>query len=376
MLITQKKENFVPKILIDYQIFSQQAYGGVSRYFSEIAWRINRINGCSVRIFCPLYINKYLNSLDRSIVRGLFISRLPNTGRMRMLVNALLFHLYNHTCNDFDIIHETQFYSRPVRNKISVITVYDMIHEFLPAFFNINDKTSHFKARSIKRSDCIICISNNTKKDLLEIIDVDPSKVFVTHLGVSRLPMPVSKQGIQFTSTPFLLYVGKRGGYKNFGNFLKAFSESKNLRNNFKIVCFGGGGFNKDEMKLINSHGLDENRVVQISGDDRFLSCLYRNASAFVYPSLYEGFGIPVLEAMSCDCPVICSNTGSLPEIVGNAGEFFDPNDLEYIISSLEQVLFSEARSKELISLGRKRCQLFSWEKCAQETKDIYMNLL
>ena len=115
--------------------------------------------------------------------------------------------------------------------------------------------------------------------------------------------------------------------------------------------------------------------VIHLGGGDDRLATLYRGASAFIYPSKYEGFGIPPLEAMHLECPVICSMTSSIPEVVGEAGEYFDPDDAESIRHAIERVLQSSDRRSELIALGRSRCNLFSWERCARETLDVYKRL-
>ena len=121
---------------------------------------------------------------------------------------------------------------------------------------------------------------------------------------------------------------------------------------------------------------MQQNQLIQISGSDAILIDLYKEAHAFVYPSLYEGFGIPPLEAMALGCPVICSNTSSLPEVVGNAAETFDPLDNEDIKTSLEKVLYSNELRFKLINLGHTRSRMFSWKKCALETELVYRKIL
>jgi glycosyltransferase involved in cell wall biosynthesis len=117
---------------------------------------------------------------------------------------------------------------------------------------------------------------------------------------------------------------------------------------------------------------LGETGLLQFSGDDLVLADLYRHASAFIYPSLYEGFGLPVLEAMAHGCPVICSGTSSLPEVVGGAAELFDPNDPESIGHAIEAVVSSAERREWLRATGRQQARLFSWERCAWETHAVY----
>ena len=127
---------------------------------------------------------------------------------------------------------------------------------------------------------------------------------------------------------------------------------------------------------LIHSLGFKKDQVKQIGGDDSVLAALYQEATAFVYPSLYEGFGIPLLEAMAYECPVISSNASSLPEVVGEAGEYFNPEEIESIKSSIENVVYSPSRTLALKAKGLKRINHFSWEKCAQDTLKIYKTLV
>ena len=221
----------------------------------------------------------------------------------------------------------------------------------------------------------IICISENTRKDLLEIIDVDPQKVSVVHLGYS-LSIPASKKMEKIIQHPYLLYVGKRGGYKNFERLLNAYADSNRLKKDFCLVCFGGGDFISEELDYINHLGISKDRILYCSGDDTLLAKFYFHASAFVYPSLYEGFGIPLLEAMSFSCPVICSNISSIPEVAGDAAEYFDPYSVENIMDAIENVVYSDHKRNHLIPLGLKRIEEFSWEKCAIKTKSIYSSLL
>ncbi|NES07420.1 MAG: glycosyltransferase family 4 protein, partial [Okeania sp. SIO2F4] len=146
-------------------------------------------------------------------------------------------------------------------------------------------------------------------------------------------------------------------------------------KKNFNLVCFGGGYLSKAELKLIQELGLSPEKIFQVSGNDTTLANFDRSASIFVYPSLYEGFGIPLLEAMSLDCPIACSNTSSLPEVVDNAAEFFDPEQPESMTNAMENVLFSSDKSTELVKQAREQLKNFSWEKATKETKKVYLSL-
>lgn len=252
-----------------------------------------------------------------------------------------------------------------------------MIHELFPQMFSAIDRTSKWKRKTLNRVEHIICISKSTKDDLVELFGLDTKKISVVHLGVdttffSHPNIPA----IEETSRPFLLYVGKRNKYKNFRSLLKALASSKQLKKDFDLVAFGGGSFDFSETKLISSLGFTENRIRQISGSDEKLIDLYQRASALVFPSLYEGFGLPPLEAMACSCPVISSNTSSMPEVIANAGEYFDPSSIDDIKRAIGDVVYSPTRIDNLKELGSERAQHFRWDKCAKETLDVYEKIL
>lgn len=205
---------------------------------------------------------------------------------------------------------------------------------------------------------------------------ITPEKISVVHLAADSLSYSENYDELFSYRKPFLLYVGSRGGYKNFAGLLKAVSTSKKLKAAFDIITFGGGKFTQKEKKMLTALGFDNQQIRQTSGDDHILAKLYKNATAFIYPSLYEGFGIPPLEAMACRCPVISSNSSSMPEVIGVAGEFFNPTSIEDMACAIEKVVFSESRMRELKEKGQDRLKLFSWEKCAKETLEVYKKVI
>jgi len=251
-----------------------------------------------------------------------------------------------------------------------------MIHERFSDSFSQTDRTSVEKALAVARADHVICISEQTKRDLIEILGVEASKISVVYLGFNLISHDKPVTITVGQSRPFILYVGNREGHKNFERLLIAYATSIKLKNNFDLICFGGGAFSDKEKALMQQLGVSVDRVSQVSGNDALLAGYYRASSAFVYPSLYEGFGIPPLEAMSFDCPVVCSNLSSIPEVVGDAGEMFDPYDPDSIRVAIERVVDDVQLQEVLISRGRERIKLFSWERCAQETLDVYRKVL
>ena len=365
------------KIIFDHQIFNLQIYGGISRYIYELAQSLKTANMQDVSILAPLYINNYLLEAPDSLVNGFFIPHVPKTGRIRSAINWAAAWLCIRVMKP-DIVHETYFSGKrlaPLNAKV-ILTVYDMINERFPDQYPDSDKTAKFKEIAVARADHIICISEHTRQDLIDKLGVHPDKVSAVHLGFGIASASEPLQEIETTTQPFLLYVGLREGYKNFEGLLRAYSASLTLKNGYDLVCFGGGPFNQKELNIIDSLGLNASNIRHVSGSDGKLASYYRAARAFVFPSLYEGFGIPPLEAMHYGCPVACSNTSSIPEVVGDAGLYFDPNDLESVQLTLERIVSDNQLREDLIASGKERIKHFSWKKCAEETLAIYSKVL
>lgn len=364
------------KLLYDHQIFSAQVYGGISRYFFELISRFSDHQEIELGLYLGYFINQYGLEKYQDNCFSYFGKKhepIPKTARMFSLINSVKLHSFGKKFNP-DIYHPT-YYGEHL-NHIStqkVLTVYDMIHEKLPEYFSTSDKTSYVKQKVIDTADGIIAISESTKRDLIEILNVPEEKIEVIYLSnsLSKKRDDISKQ----FDFPFILYVGSRNGYKNFKLLLETFSRSINIKNNFKLLCFGGGSFSKEEVSSIKRFKL-EDKVVQISGHDDLLADLYMQAAAFVYPSLYEGFGIPPLEAMHYGCPVIASNSSSIPEVVGNAGLLFEPTSSDELLVNLDKALNDVELRKTLVDLGYQRESEFSWDKCAQETFNYYKSLM
>jgi glycosyltransferase involved in cell wall biosynthesis len=365
------------RVLYDYQAFSRQFYGGVSRYFVELARLLSRFEDTEVKILAPLYINHYLKELDPGIVTGRQVKQAPKaTGKLLNIYNRAAIRRRASRYRP-DILHETYYAARsiPLRsNQARIVTVYDMIHERFPEYFPSWDATAANKRLAVMRADHVICISDTTRRDLLDIASVSPDKVSVVHLGFDS-PQTQGEDSKPLVDGPYLLHVGIRSGYKNFQRLLEAYAGNPSLYGQFRLVCFGGGKFRHTEERQREALGLAKDRLVWIGGSDNVLTQLYSHAAAFVYPSLYEGFGIPPLEAMSHDCPVVCSTGGSIPEVVGDAGEFFDPCDTATIAQALENVVCSQQRAAQLRARGRQHVTGFTWQQCASRTHAVYSAL-
>lgn len=363
------------KIVFDQQIFGAQVYGGISRYFYELAECLVSEHKQNVEVVTPFYVNEYLKNGKRSFkLLGMNIRQYRGAGNIIRIINWIITFLILKYSKP-DIVHETYYSARSIAPKKArvIITVYDMINERLALPGN---NLSHEKIIAIARADHIICISENTRKELIELFGVRPDKVSVIYLGFGLIKNSIKFQADKKIRRPFLLYVGLRCGYKNFKGLIEAYSMSAKLKNDFNLICFGGGDFTNLELNLFNELGLSQHTIIQVSGNDASLAWYYQSAAAFIYPSIYEGFGIPPLEAMSFSCPVICSNVSSIPEVVGNAAIMFNPNDPNSIRSAIELVVGDKELRDMLISRGKEQIKKYSWERCARETLEIYHKVL
>lgn len=365
------------RVVYDHQIFGWQEYGGISRYFYELALEMGRQPNTEVNIVSATYINQYLaGAVNQLNLFGFLVPKIPKFGRILRILNAWIAWPLLRFLKP-NILHETYYSSSSIAPKSTkvVITVFDMIHELFEDDFSRFDKTSIAKKAAIERADHVICISENTRNDLIRLFNVDPQKISVTYLGFS-----LNKENMQESplvlNVPYILYVGSRSGYKNFERFMRAFVILKVKNPKLHLVCFGGGAFTRNELLLANNLGLSSGDIIQMSGADAILANLYTHAQVFVYPSLYEGFGIPPLEAMSCGCPVACSKLSSIPEVVGDAGIYFDPLSTQSMVQAIQSALENSDLRVNLINAGFERIQRFSWRQCAIETRAIYDQVL
>ncbi len=364
------------QITYDHQIFATQEYGGISRYFVELATRISQFAEFEVRVLAPIHVNRYLRDSPELDVLGRYIRRPPFSSRILRNLNApLVASIIRRTPTS--LIHETSFAAKQLiaQHVPVVLSVYDMIHERYPGFFSRFDPAAKNKVKAVKRADHIICISESTRNDLITLLKIDPAKTSVIHLASSLDKTDVGSVPAAIPE-PFILYVGQRRGYKNFYRALQAYSNSKWLRSNFSIVCCGGGKLARSERESVRKLGIPSDRVIQVGCTDQDLAALYVNASLLLYPSLYEGFGIPLIEAMSMGCPVACSNTSSMPEIAGPAAIYFNPTDVDDMAHTIEEALESATVRERMITTGKDRAQRFSWDRCAELTRSVYLNLL
>ncbi len=385
------------KILFDHQIFSTQNYGGISRYFCELIKYLGKNANVAWDLALKYSENTYLknSSLPIKIHKGqtkedfCFGIQVAGKGTIhRALTRIGLAHnseVLNKVISiekinerKFDIFHPTNYdnyFLSYLKHKPFVLTIYDMIHELYSGkYFRTNDSTIGFKRSLAERADKILAISENTKKDILRFYRIDEKKISVVHLASSLC----CTDDLSDEESPlkYILFIGDRCLYKNFQFFLKAIAPLLAADEKLLLICGGSLPFNRSERILIKALGFENKVIFKSIQSDVTLTQLYKNALCFVFPSIYEGFGIPVLEAFSCGCPVVLSHTSSFPEIAGDAGEYFDPMDANSIHQIVKKVIYNVELRNKMIFKGYLQLKNFSWEKTALETVAVYKTLI
>lgn len=356
-------------------MFSLQRYGGISRYFCEIIKQIAPKHEFNLGLlFSDNYYlwehTKFFNKKnifpDRNFRGKYFLSK-------RAYDLNQLYSKIGLSTGKYDIFHPTFYndYFLKLTKKPYIITVHDLI-----AFkFNLLSPNKHGDIRCqmenvIKNAHRIIAVSENTKKDIIDLMNINVDKIDVIHHGYNE----VSDGQKTRRMGNYILFVGSRDSYKNFPACAQAVSRILQKEKGLQFICVGSP-FNKEELELIKKLNIEQ-QTLAIRVDDQNLNKLYANAVLFIYPSLYEGFGMPILEAFINDCPVCLSNTSCFPEIAGNAGVYFDPYSIDSIIAAMEKVIYDSDFTRKLRATGKKQLKKFSWEKAASQTLESYKKII
>lgn len=365
-------------VLFDHQAFALQEYGGLSRYFFELIENAKESREVKLDLSLIYSNNEYLDNQSLGKPHPFFPGKkFRGKGRLMMLLNQIYSSQVIRK-NDFDILHATYYdtyFLKYLKGKPFTITFLDMIHEkFVSQFpeLGIDKKICNNKKLLIGEAPKVITISQATKNDLVDIYGVSADKIDVIHLG-SSFNADIGS-GKRLHEDPYLLFVGSRSSYKNFKICLEAIADTLKS-GKISLVCAGGGDFSQEERDLVGLHGL-KHLVKFYKINNSRLANFYKNAEAFIFPSFYEGFGIPVLEAFSCGAPCLLSTGGSLPEVGGDAVLYFDPYDASSITGAVEKVLNDKVLRQELSNKGAERLKLFSWEKTVMQTIEFYHSLI
>ena len=347
---------YAMNVFVDSIVFYLQSIGGISTYWGELFSRFssNRDVNLKVNYSLSKSMNRVVSHLD--------------FGGSQVHFPQLLRYCNRFHSSDADIIHET-YYRLPMKkgNALVVNTVHDFTYEYYAHGLR-RVVHSWQKNRAIGKSDGLIAISENTKKDILKYNPkTDQDSIKVIYNGVSADYKVISY--LPTGNEKYVLFVGGRGGYKNFSMLVLAMSSVFDL----KLYIVGSPLLN-DEILILDKYLPGRYRLF-ISVNNESLNLLYNQAFAFVYPSLYEGFGIPVIESMAAGCPVIASNLSSIPEISGNAAILLDDISPEKISNAL--LLLKDGAYRSILrKKGLEQAKKFSWDRCYEETFLFYRELL
>ena len=257
-----------------------------------------------------------------------------------------------------------------------VTTVHDMIYETTNESFDDRDYLVAAKKKSLARADAIICVSNTTKELLGNVYPEFLDKSHVVYHGVSIASSGAVGNAPE-RGRPYFLYVGLREGYKNFNTVLDAMRILCSRGVETDLLLFGGPQISLAENYRIAAMAIPQDRIKRITGDDALLAKLYTGAIAYICSSMHEGFGLPIIEAMSCGCPVLCAEASCLPEIAQEAAVYFDPNSSESLAVQMGNLTeMANSDRNVLIERCKIRAADFSWDSCVDKTERIYQGLV
>jgi glycosyltransferase involved in cell wall biosynthesis len=337
--------------------------GGSETYARELCRALSRIGELEYRVFVPSIAPDAGDGLPTTVVAHYRASR-SMPGRIAAMSLAAARSGPLRRALDVDELDALHFplsvMLPPVRRPPAVTTVLDLQHEEHPEFFGRAELMYRKRVYgwTVRHSRIVVAISEHGRQTLIERYGLEPERVRAIHLAVDHtrfFPDESPREG-------YLLYPARPWPHKNHARLYAAFAHVRRERPDLRVVLTGEGDFGNvpDGVEVRG----------RVSTDD--LVSLYRGAAAVVFPSLYEGFGMPVVEAMACGCPVACSNVTSLPEVVGDAARLFDPRDVDDIAAAIDDVL----RTPEpYVARGLERAKLFTWDANARAHDEIYREL-
>lgn len=282
---------------------------------------------------------------------------------------------------NLDLVHEISTIV-PVLKERLIVTVYDVIPYIHPETFNWYQQLYFllFYRKLFKRAAHIITCSNHSKGDIARLLKVPREKITVTYYGIHERFRVLNQKKYSNTlknkynlHEPYILYVGTLEPHKNVPALIRAYAKVREKMPKIKLVLVGKKAWKLTQtFKTIKELNLEGHVIFTGYVPDEDLPMFYNGAEVFVFPSKYEGFGFPPIEAMACGCPVITTKGGSLPEIVGDAGILVDPNDITGLVKSIELVLKDRALREKIVQKGLKRSKTFNWKNAAKETLKVY----
>lgn len=356
---------------------------GVGHYVDQLVRRFALLDARNDYTYFYGFFTKRVILADHHIHR--LRAQLSKAPWLTKALRESLFLLSRLRQSEFDLYFEPNFIPLKLKAKKVVTTIHDFSVKLFPEA-HPKERIEYFNknfAGSVKRANRIITGSAYTKSEAREFLRVPPEMITSVHLGVDHDVFTLRKREFLLNTKfklglpeKFILFVGTREPRKNLDRLLRSFLDlPEALKAEFKLVLVGprgwGEGMARDAVKRIRDRILVIDYV-----DTDTLACIYNLASLFVFPSLYEGFGLPPLEAMACGCPVVVSKAASLPEVCGDAGFYIDPTDVSSMAAGMDKVLNDSWLRDRLISKGVERAKLFNWDKTAKETLAIFSEVL
>ncbi len=376
------------KIFVDALIFQKEPYGGIARMYREILPRICELDpGVEVTLFCdgpvkaPLPFHPQIKTIHTPPVH-IHIRVHGFWGKLLFPFRWIASRIWKKVRNIWiprerdGIWHSTFFTLPPAWHGPQVVSIYDMIPERYPHLFQdpLEEVGRQQKRHCVNQADAVICISETTREDIshfYEPVKADIRVILLASSPVFRILTPEERTPPPVTG-PFLLYIGRREHYKNFTSLVEAYLDWQG-RDVTRLVVVGPR-WTAAEAAWLAQLGL-QNKIIQLNQvDDVELCQLYNQAAALVFPSQYEGFGIPILEALSCGCPVVASLIPSSVEVGGNCLFYFDLDRLETLHQALDQAL-AEGQTPQRVRAGLSQASRFSWDRAARETLTLYREL-
>ena len=360
------------RVAFDEQIFAIQRYGGISRVFAELAREFegDPSHGVELQPIAAPVVNEYLLR-DSVTARKIDVWR----GAHWSTTIARSLARRRHR-GPADVVHSSFYLPRMYKDYEGakrIVTVHDMIPELFPGTRRRLDFMT-MKHSYVQQADHVICVSESTRRDLQTIYPDIETPVSVVYSGVGDEFTP-DVAPIPGLPDEYVLYVGARLDYKDSPTLIRGFAPLVSEFPHLFLVLVGGGPLSKQEFQLVRELGISE-RVLQVSLPDADMPSAYANARAFIFPSRYEGFGLPVLEAMASGTPAVLCDSSALPEVGGDAAIYFRMGDAEDLATAILEVLTDGSLRDKLIHEGLERARLFSWRSTAQKTADVYRTVV
>ena len=382
------------RVLYDYRIFDYQRIGGISRCFVENYKCLPNDVKASFGVLDT--DNVYLqtlgfNNTNFKYEHFITMRHFPYKRKIFRWFNNLLNGSYSQADynkqysikklkeGDFDVFHPTFFddyFLDYLNGKPFVLTIHDMIPELYPEYFDRNDEQIVNKKKLAPLASKIIAVSESTKRDIIRLLNVSEEKIEVVYHGSPEFN-PTTKESPRIITSQYILFVGERHWYKNFELFVNHVIPVLRRHNDLKVVCTGKE-FTDEESELLARNEVSDSFITYFFKDDNELYNLYHYANFFIYPSSYEGFGIPILEAYNAQCPILLNRASCFPEIAGDAAVYFtEQNGICDLEEKIEYMLSMSSHAKqELIDRQLERLNKYSWVLSANKLANIYKSVL